>query len=265
MRCVAGVILLRMTKWGAWFGWATLLRWADGEGGRLKPFRYDAGWYERRRSRLKRFATMAGDMGGVGRAGSRSSFVRNRDADRLEASLGRLPGKSERPAVVVMVGLPGSGKSYLARAVAKRTAAVVLDSDALRAVLFGEPKHTKKEHARLFPALHVLMARLLERGNSIIVDATNLKEANRRPYYKIAQKYGAPVLLVRTWAPWPVIKKRLLDRIDSRDADDWSTATVEVYEEMRSGSERLRKKHVSVDTSRDIGPAVDRIVALLQS
>lgn len=183
----------------------------------------------------------------------------------MEAALGRLPGRSARPKVVVMVGLPGSGKSYLARTVAKRTPAVVLDSDAMRGVLFGEPKHTMREHARLFPALHVLMERLLERGNTVIVDATNLKEAHRRPYHKIAEKYGAPVVLVRTWAPWPVIKKRLLDRVEARDADDRSTATVEVYEEMRSGAERLRKKHVSADTSRDVGPAVDRIVSLLQS
>jgi len=183
----------------------------------------------------------------------------------MEVALRRLPTRSKAPRVVVLVGLPGSGKSYLARAVAKRVPAVVLDSDALRAVLFGEPKHTKKEHARLFPALHVLMERLLERGNTIIVDATNLKEANRRPYYKIAQKHRAPVVLVRTWAPWPVVKERLLSRSEARDADDRSTATVEVYEEMRSDSERLRKKHVSVDTSRDIGPAVDRIVSLLQS
>jgi len=34
--------------------------------------------------------------------------VRNLDADRLEASLGRLPAPVARPAMVVMIGLPGS-------------------------------------------------------------------------------------------------------------------------------------------------------------
>src|SRR5262245_41049801 len=106
----------------------------------------------------------------------RSHYVRERDADRLEAALGKLPRAVERPAVIVMVGLPGSGKSHLARAVARKTPVVVLDSDAMRQALFAEPKHTKKEHGRLFPAIHVLMGRLLARRNSIIVDATNLKE-----------------------------------------------------------------------------------------
>src|SRR4029077_14838300 len=128
-----------------------------------------------------------------------SYFTRDRDADLMEAALGRLPPRVARPSVVVMVGLPGSGKSFLARALAKRTPVVVLDSDAMRLVLFAEPRHTKREHARLFPALHVVMERLLARGHSVIVDATNLKEWSRRPYYKIAEKYGAPVVLVRTW------------------------------------------------------------------
>lgn len=190
----------------------------------------------------------------------------------MEAALGKLPARAEALRVLVMVGLPGSGKSHLARAVARKVRAVVLDSDAMRVALFGEPRHTKREHARLFPALHVLMERMLARGNSVIIDATNLHEAHRRPYYKIAERYGAPVVLVRTWAPWPVIKRRLEARgveglrvKESAAARDYSGATVEVYEAMRAGSERLRKKHVSVDTSRDVGDAVDRIVSLLQS
>ena len=38
--------------------------------------------------------------------------------------------------IVVMRGLPGSGKSALARALAQRMNAVVLDKDAVRAALF---------------------------------------------------------------------------------------------------------------------------------
>ncbi|MEO8457803.1 MAG: ATP-binding protein [Chloroflexota bacterium] len=195
----------------------------------------------------------------------RSGHIRNRDADLLEASLGKLPTPSKPPAVVVMVGLPGSGKSHLARLIATRVGAVQLDSDALRKALYKEPRHTEQEHRRLFPALHVLMERLLERGLTVIVDATNLKEANRKPYYRIAAKYGAPVFLVRTWAPSAVIRQRLADRESERPAHDYSTATLEVYQKMRLDAERVRKRHVSVDTSRDVKAAVDRIVSLLQS
>jgi len=39
--------------------------------------------------------------------------------------------------IVLMAGLPGTGKSTLARAVAQRVAGVVLDKDAVRAALFA--------------------------------------------------------------------------------------------------------------------------------
>src|SRR5438445_8252077 len=181
--------------------------------------------------------------------------IRNRDADRLEASLGTLPAPVTRPAMVVMIGLPGSGKSHLARAIAARVSAAVLDIDALRGALFEDPKHTAKEHGRLFPALHALLDSLLGRRITVIVDATNLKETNRKPYYKIAAKYGAKVLLVRVWARTPVIRRRLLARAECPDPADSSTATLEVYERMREGVQRVRQRHVSVDTSADIRPA----------
>lgn len=196
---------------------------------------------------------------------ARMSVIRNRDADRLEASLGRLSAPVARPPMVVMIGLPGSGKSHLAGAIAARVPAAVLDIDALRGALFEDPKHTAKEHGRLFPALHVLMDRLLARRIMVVVDATNLKETNRKPYYKIAAKHGAKVLLVRVWARTPIIHRRLLARAASPDPVDRSTATLEVYERMREGVQRVRKPHISVDTSADIRAAVDKIVALLQS
>ena len=196
---------------------------------------------------------------------ARMTAIRSRDADRLEASLGALPGPVARPGLVVLAGLPGSGKSFFARALAAHYPAAVLDSDALRAVLFAEPKHTEKEHGRLFPAIHVLMDRLLARGIPVVVDATNLKEANRRPYYKIGEAHGARIVVVQVWAPRAVIRERLRGRAAAPDPLDRSTATLEVMHTMLPDVERIRRSHMRVDTSRDFAPVLDRIVSLLQS
>jgi predicted kinase len=187
-------------------------------------------------------------------------WLRERDADRLEKSIGRPARKSRPQTVIVMIGLPGSGKSHLAREIKRGFPAVILDSDALRQELFGLPRHTKNEHSRLFPAIHVLIARLLEQGYSLIIDATNLKEANRRPYYKLAESFGAKVVLVRTWAPKSEIRRRLTARTMMADLDDRSTATWDVYEKMLADVERIPRKHHSVNTAKDVQPAVDTIV-----
>jgi predicted kinase len=196
---------------------------------------------------------------------ARQDAIRGRDADRLEASLGRLPTPVARPGLVVLIGLPGSGKSYFARQLAKRYPAAVLDSDALRSVLFESPQHTEREHGRLFPAIHVLTRRLLLRGVPLIQDATNLKEANRRPLYRLAEETGARLVIVRVRAPLAVMRERLARRTEARDPRDRSTADLAVLEKMRHDYQRPKRPYHVVDTTRDWAGVLDKIVARLQS
>jgi predicted kinase len=190
---------------------------------------------------------------------------RRRDADLLEAALGTLPTPAEKLGLVILTGLPGSGKSHLAREIARSWPAAVLDSDALRCVLFPRPRHTKREHARLFPAIHVLIDTLLARGIPAIVDATNLKRSSRQPYHGVAARYGVRPVTVRVWAPRKVVAERLRRRESSSDPLDRSSAGLDVYEAMLADVEPVRERHVSVNTRDDIRPAVDRIVRLLRS
>jgi predicted kinase len=164
-----------------------------------------------------------------------------------------------------MIGLPGSGKSHFARLLAERWPAVILDSDALRGVLFNNPAHTQREHRQLFPAMHELIDGLLSRGISVIIDATNLKEEHRKPYDSIAKRHDARIVLVRTWAPKSVIEERLRSRERTSDGPGRSTATLEVYERMRKDVERISLKHTSINTALPLGPALDNALKQLQS
>lgn len=195
----------------------------------------------------------------------RNSPLRRRDADLLESSLSNLPGATSAPALIVMIGLPGSGKSHFARQLSQRFPVAALDSDTLRATLFPAPEHSPLENRRLFPAMHLVIDRLLTRRVSVIVDATNLKEASRKPYYAIAKRRGARLLLVRTWAPPAIVKDRLRKRESAINPDDRSTATVAVYEKMRQDVERISRRHLSVNTSKPLGIALDTALGLLKS
>lgn len=195
----------------------------------------------------------------------RLAAIRERDADKLEASLGRLPKPARRPALVILIGLPGSGKSHFGRRLAGRYPLAILDSDALRSVLYESPRHTVQEHARLFPALQVLMRRLLARGVPVLLDATNLKESNRKPLYRLAKEAGARLAIVRLWAPLAVMRARLAERDAARNPLDRSTAGREVLERMRRDYQRPRRPYFVVDTSKDSRLVLDKIVALLQS
>ena len=93
-----------------------------------------------------------------------------------------------RPRVVVLVGLPGSGKSTY---VEKR--AGVLSSDEIRRLLIDDPEN-QTIHSRVFAVLrNVLRQRLELRRPVTYIDATNLTRKERRPYLKMAARYDCDV------------------------------------------------------------------------
>jgi len=184
------------------------------------------------------------------------------DVERLAESLGELPERVTRPGFVAVSGLPGAGKSYFCSKLAERLPFVILESDSLRKVLFSTPDYSAKESQRLFRAVHSLIERLLERGVSLILDATNLSEQNREYLYSIAERSGVKLILVRVEAPDEVVRQRMESRQEnpeSKSDADWM-----IYQRMKSSVEKIRRKHYVVDTSRDITPVLDKIVKELR-
>jgi DegV family protein with EDD domain len=76
----------------------------------------------------------------------RRRWLLERDARVLEDALGPLPKPVETPAVVVLSGLPGAGKSHLARELIKRYSFAHMESDRLRQALFERPSYTQAEN-----------------------------------------------------------------------------------------------------------------------
>ncbi len=187
-----------------------------------------------------------------------------RDVRVLEASLGPLPQPAAAPVLVVVSGLPGSGKSHFTRKLCRRYPLARLDSDALRKALFPRPTHGAEESARLFAACHALLERLLAGKIPAVLDATNLREIHRRPLYQLAESHGARLVLVEVTAPPPLVKRRLRARLRGDNPWDQSEAGPEVYERMRQQAEPIERQHLVVDTSRSIGPALEEVVRELQ-
>lgn len=88
--------------------------------------------------------------------------------------------------VVVLVGLPGSGKStYL-----ERQGVTGLSSDAIRRWLADDEKD-QSLHDRVFETLRYLLRQRLALGRAVTyIDATNLTPEERRPYVGIGKSYG---------------------------------------------------------------------------
>jgi len=187
----------------------------------------------------------------------------NRDLLKLKESLGPLPEATANPGFVVVSGLPGTGKTFFCKRLAEKQPFYIIESDALRKVLFPLPDYNPTESARLFAAIHSLIEWLLKNGLPVCFDATNLSEHNREYLYRISDRVGARLILVSVEAPPAVAYQRLQARRTGDIRDSKSDADWEIYRQMKPKAEKIRRNHFVVDTSRDIIPVIDKIVRAL--
>jgi predicted kinase len=106
--------------------------------------------------------------------------------------------------IVVLVGLPGSGKStYL-----ERMGAGGLSSDAIRKLL-ADDETDQTIHERVFQTVRYLLRQRLEIGRAVsYIDATNLKPEERKPYIEMGKEYGCEVEAVFFDVPVEVCRER---------------------------------------------------------
>lgn len=173
-----------------------------------------------------------------------------------------------RPALVMLCGLPGTGKSYFAAALARRVPVVVLSSDRIRKILVPRPRYSRGEHRRVFAAAHWLLEELLGAGYAVVFDATNRTERARQPLYAIAERAKARLVVLEFDVPEEVARQRLEGRAGGAAAGaagyvDYSDADWRIYCQMRQGGEPLGRPHWRVDSTGDIGPVVERVAGLV--
>lgn len=182
------------------------------------------------------------------------------DVDKLRLHLQDLPEPIVKPALILVSGLPGTGKSFFSRKLSERLPSVILESDTLRKILFPSPSYTPRENNRLFTAIHSLVKELLKSGITVILDATNLIERNRENLYRIADNVQAKLIIVKVEAPTDVVQQRLLERSINADSNESSDADWQIYEMMKPKTQKIHRNYFRLDTSKDINPVINKII-----
>lgn len=154
-------------------------------------------------------------------------------------ALGELAPPDGRPGLVLIGGLPGTGKSTLARRLAEVAGFTVLRSDAVRKELAGLPAHrsvsssfgaglySREWSDRTYRALLDRAERLIFQGGRVIADASFHREARRRSFLESAVDLGVRMRFLICRAPEEEVAERL-----ARRSGDVSDADREVYREM---------------------------------
>lgn len=181
------------------------------------------------------------------------------EADRIRAvnkarhhylrALGILAPPAERPALVMVGGLPGTGKTTLARGLEERWGELLLRSDEVRKELaglgpreeaaapFGEGIYSPSHTRRTYETLLERTREALFRGNRVVVDASFHQQRWRTAFLDAARALGVAVRLLVCTAPAEVAR----DRLSSRGPDA-SDADPEIHREMADAWESLSEE-----------------------
>ena len=185
---------------------------------------------------------------------------------KVEEHLANTDETTANPVLVMLTGLPGTGKSNLARQLAEVLPFAIVESDQVRKILFPQCEYTGEESQWVHRTCHALMDKLLMKGVRVIYDATNLHERHRELVYRLADGREVKLIVVKVVSPEAVASQRLRNRqADVTDDDDVSDADVKVYRRMSRRVDPIRRNHVVVDTSQDLRPAITKLLRLMRS
>jgi len=138
-----------------------------------------------------------------------------------------------RPAVLLMSGLSGSGKTWLAERLAPALSALHLRSDVerkRRAGLAPDARsgsglesglYSAQATADLYAHLLGCTADIVAGARSVIVDATFLRPEDRQPWRELASAAGVPLRVIHCQAPVALLGERIeRRRARARDASE---------------------------------------------
>lgn len=107
-------------------------------------------------------------------------------------------------AVVLMVGVAGSGKSTIAKKIAQNNSLIV-SSDECRKEISGS-EEDQSVTAQAFELFYKKIEEGIIQQKQVIADATNLEKFSRERIYDIANKYGVPIYAIVFNIPLGIIK-----------------------------------------------------------
>lgn len=160
--------------------------------------------------------------------------------------------------VIMITGLPGTGKSTFAKALANATGAKHLNTDIIRDAMGKRGQYDADTKAAIYAEMLRQTALLLESGATVIVDGTFYQKKLRQPYIALAKKYGAPIHWIEISAQEDTIRHRVKNRRDFSEAD------FDVYLKIKSQYETLDAPHLDLHSDQmHVPEMVEKVKAYL--
>jgi len=206
-------------------------------------------------------------------APNRRAAPRQEVEEYLRFAAGYVPPE-EKPLLLVVGGLMGTGKSTLARALADALLLQTFQTDGVRRELFGQSesptafdaeRYAPQNRQRVYDELARLADQVLGRGVSVVLDGTYMSAAHRSEVQQLGRKNGVQPLFCFCQCPDEVARGRIESRL--RMGRDPSEARPELLEGQRQEADfpRPGPDVLVIDTMLELDEQVDRVLAHLRA
>ncbi|HYX54633.1 MAG TPA: ATP-binding protein [Nitrososphaeraceae archaeon] len=145
---------------------------------------------------------------------------------------------------MIVCGLPGVGKTTIAKDLAPLINAVVLSTDKIRKELIPNPTYKKQEKKLIYNVLLIVAKYLHQAGINCILDATFNTENSRKELRKKLGLSQEQICIVECICPDDIVISRLKDR-----KNDYSDADISIYKKMKRIYQPIKEEHIILDTN----------------
>jgi predicted kinase len=120
---------------------------------------------------------------------------------------------------IVVVGLPGAGKSFFASNFAKTFGAALVSQDKIRWTLFAHHTYSDNENTIVGQVADLLITELLRTGKTFVLDGGYNSQLSRETLAERVSRHGFRILTIVVQVDQPTSKKRALGRNSNKPGD----------------------------------------------
>lgn len=147
--------------------------------------------------------------------------------------------------IIIVFGLPGSGKTYFAKRLAKRINGRHISSDVIRKELFSNPTYSTSEKLKVYKVMFDIMYNYVKRKEPLVLDGTFYKASLRDNFIKEISQLGNEIKFIEVQAEESIIKERLKSQREDSDAN------FEIYKKLRFEFEPYNKDHLILHSTNE--------------
>jgi len=158
--------------------------------------------------------------------------------------------RSISPKLVVVFGLPGTGKTTFAHALSQELGWRHLNTDVIRANLGMREQYDEKTKAFIYQKMQDLAETAFRGKKGLVLDGTFYRETLRDSFRELAGRYGIPIKWIEVSAAEDTVRARVAKRRPFSEAD------FEVYRKIREAFDPLKEPCLRVNSDREELPAM---------